>query len=125
MLRKTLTIISLIGLLLSVGLWGVSFFGPIYFSPKKPDNPFPYNYSLGALDGALSVSFIGDWDGEQEAFFVVERLSDYKTSLGARSSAGQEPILEALPCPVESRLASENPLLDLDRTLRCCMLVSL
>ncbi len=30
MLRKTLTILSLIGLLLSVGLWGVSYYGVIY-----------------------------------------------------------------------------------------------
>ncbi len=32
MLRKTLTILSLIGLLLSVGLWGVSYFNLSYFS---------------------------------------------------------------------------------------------
>ena len=32
MLRKTLTIFSLIGLLISVGLWGVSYFNLSYFS---------------------------------------------------------------------------------------------
>ena len=34
MLRKTLTILSLIGLLLSVGLWGVSYSGLVYTSRK-------------------------------------------------------------------------------------------
>ncbi|MCH8913595.1 MAG: hypothetical protein IIA33_08530, partial [Planctomycetes bacterium] len=44
MLRKTLTILSLIGLLLSVGLWGVSYFqwGIIV-----------NRYSLWAFNGAL------------------------------------------------------------------------
>ena len=32
MIRKTLTIFSLIGLLLSVGLWGASYWGPAYVS---------------------------------------------------------------------------------------------
>ncbi len=36
MLRKTLTILSLIGLLLSVGLWGVSYYGVLYRRDKVP-----------------------------------------------------------------------------------------
>ncbi len=35
MIRKTLTTLSLIGLLLSVGAWGVSYFW-VYYSPAKP-----------------------------------------------------------------------------------------
>ncbi len=34
MLRKTLTILSLIGLLLSMGLWGMSYFNIWYYCPK-------------------------------------------------------------------------------------------
>ncbi len=36
MLRKILTILSLIGLLLSVGLWGVSYYGVLYWQDKYP-----------------------------------------------------------------------------------------
>ena len=36
MLRKTLTILSLIGLLVSVGLWGVSYYGVLYSQDKYP-----------------------------------------------------------------------------------------
>ncbi len=45
MLRKTLTILSLIGLLLSVGLWGVSFFaemGIIFNADGKSINLTTY-----------------------------------------------------------------------------------
>ncbi len=44
MLRKTLTILSLIGLLLSVGLWGVSFYGLQY-------------QKIAASSGATTVGF--------------------------------------------------------------------
>ncbi len=58
MIRKTLTILSLIGLLLSLGLWGVSYFGPIYFlslRPVNPDNPVPHRPAAqrGAVGGEL------------------------------------------------------------------------
>ncbi len=35
MFRKLLTILSLIGLLLSVGLWGVSYWWPVYAGPSN------------------------------------------------------------------------------------------
>ncbi len=35
MIRKTLTILSLVGLLLSVGLWGVSYFNVLYVPAKR------------------------------------------------------------------------------------------
>ncbi len=38
MLRKTLTILSLLGLLFSVGLWGVSYFNIWYFAPNAKYN---------------------------------------------------------------------------------------
>ena len=38
MLRKTLTILSLIGLLLSVGLWGASYWGLGYFFCEEQDS---------------------------------------------------------------------------------------
>ena len=42
MLRKTLTILSLIGLLLSVGLWGVSYLDLVYFRrTARPAVGFP------------------------------------------------------------------------------------
>ncbi len=46
MLRKTLTILSLIGLLLSVALWGVSFYSVNYVTPDG-------NSVVGIEDGAL------------------------------------------------------------------------
>ncbi len=71
MFRKTLTILSLLGLLLSVGLWGASYFsivvvpgtsGPAYWltqgsidvswSEAPPENPLPSDYetlSVGAV----------------------------------------------------------------------------
>ena len=45
MLRKTLTILSLIGLLLSVGLWGVSYFSVSYYL-----NDSRWGCDEGALD---------------------------------------------------------------------------
>jgi len=44
MFRKTLTILSLIGLLLSVGLWGVSYFNISYFS-----RPISIHLSQGGI----------------------------------------------------------------------------
>ncbi len=46
MFRKTLTIFSLIGLLLSVGLWGLSYFCPIYFTD---------HFVLQAMEGRIMV----------------------------------------------------------------------
>ncbi len=42
MLRKTLTILSLIGLLLSVGLWVAGYFQVGYVSPAGRLIMFPY-----------------------------------------------------------------------------------
>jgi len=50
MLRKTLTILSLIGLLLSVGLWGVSWYGVTYKKMSKIEGT-----ELFAIHGSLWV----------------------------------------------------------------------
>ena len=47
MLRKTLTIFSLIGLLLSVGLWGVSYFRIGYRTPP------PQNHTIMLAGGTI------------------------------------------------------------------------
>ena len=47
MIRKTLTILSLIGLLLSVGLWGASYLRVYILLGSK--------YSVGALNGLINV----------------------------------------------------------------------
>ncbi len=50
MIRKTLTMLSLLGLLLSVGLWGVSYFpvGYVFQSQQFPD--------FGVVNGLLTIS---------------------------------------------------------------------
>ncbi len=48
MLRKTLTILSLMGLLLSVGLWGVSYFRMTYYSQ-------PHDFSVSLIAGNLEL----------------------------------------------------------------------
>ncbi len=45
MIRKTLTILSLIGLLLSVGLWGVSYWHPYFISER-----YTFWVSMGCLN---------------------------------------------------------------------------
>ncbi len=50
MLRKTLTILSLIGLLLSVGLWGVSYLNVGYVSSRRQTR------SVRVANGLLRVS---------------------------------------------------------------------
>ncbi len=41
MIRKTLTILSLVGLLLSVGAWGASYYGILYIR-----HAMPFSYQL-------------------------------------------------------------------------------
>ncbi len=53
MLRKTFTILSLIGLLLSVGLWPLSYLMPTFRT---------YHYQFFAQNGALSVTWISEPD---------------------------------------------------------------
>ncbi len=48
MLRRALTILSLIGLLISVGLWGVSYYGVSYKRQGKTDG-----MELFAVHGTL------------------------------------------------------------------------
>ncbi len=48
MLRKTLTILSLIGLLLSVGLWGVSYFHVVYYTQHE--------FMISLYQGALQLA---------------------------------------------------------------------
>ncbi len=50
MIRKTLTIVSLIGLLLSVGLWGASYFKVEYVSSRRQTQ------SVRVANGLLRVS---------------------------------------------------------------------
>ena len=50
MLRKTLTILSLVGLLLSVGLWGVSYWEPYCRTDES---------TLSASKGRFLLSYIG------------------------------------------------------------------
>ena len=56
MIRKTLTILSLIGLLLSIGLWGVSFLSVNYVTPDG-------NGVVGIEDGALYLYSYPSWGG--------------------------------------------------------------
>ncbi len=53
MLRKTLTILSLIGLLLGVGLWPLSYLMPTFRT---------YHYQFFAQNGALSATWIAEPD---------------------------------------------------------------
>ena len=53
MIRKTLTILSLVGLLLSVGLWGVSLFLEVEYVPTR-SGP-----QIGLFCGFLRLSFTG------------------------------------------------------------------
>ena len=55
MLRKTLTILSLIGLLISVGLWGVSYFNLGYITQSS--------YGLGLSKGSVMLGWPGDPPG--------------------------------------------------------------
>ena len=55
MIRKTLTIFSLIGLLLSVGLWGASYFNIWYFAPNA-------KYSVQLVWGG--VRYVHRWQVE-------------------------------------------------------------
>ncbi len=61
MFRKTLTILSVLGLLLSVGLWGVSY---LQLSYGKPSHAHP---KLAISNGALSY-----WHGEPEPIIGAE-----------------------------------------------------
>ena len=60
MIRKSLTILSLIGLLLSVGLWGVSYWDLMYFRRTArpavgfPPVPFPPPFSVSPTGVLLS-----------------------------------------------------------------------
>ncbi len=49
-MRKTLTILSLVGLLLSVGLWGASYF-PVGYVSKRQQFP-----AFGVVNGLLTIS---------------------------------------------------------------------
>ncbi len=93
MLRKTLTILSLIGLLLSVGLWGVSYYGVLY----RQDN-YPVISSIVLLAGHMEVGR-HEFASENEYYFyrpgyyrcfsrgftygeIVRALSYMKSALG-------------------------------------------
>ena len=54
MIRKTLTILSLIGLLLSVGLWGVSYCNILYAFPRSQT----LQHVLGLRDGACQLLLV-------------------------------------------------------------------
>ena len=59
MLRRTLTILSLIGLLLSAGLWGASYLGFFWRSPDM-------TICFGAYEGAAQFSRLGFTSQEME-----------------------------------------------------------
>ena len=72
MIRKTLTILSLIGLLISVGLWGVSYYGVLYRRGKVPANT-----SILLVAGYMEVGwqeFVSEseyysfWSGHERPF---------------------------------------------------------
>ena len=66
MLRKTLTILSLIGLLLSMGLWGVSYFNVVYFGHHFRGEGFALQYGCLRLSQGDLASFSGwRWGGYQ------------------------------------------------------------
>ena len=77
MLRKTLTILSLIGLLLSVGLWGVSYLHPNHQADK---------HTLGARRGCV---FLTNNAPKLAAWYFVgfetHWLPDYNSGLWTRS----------------------------------------
>ncbi len=62
MFRKTLTILSLIGLLLSVGLWGVSYWMIGLFWPPK--------IGLVATDGSAELRLFGEAEYNSEALLL-------------------------------------------------------
>lgn len=58
MLRRTLTILSLVGLLLSVGLWGISYFTIWYFAPNA-------KYSVHLQFGGVRFVYRWEVDGDE------------------------------------------------------------
>ncbi len=70
MIRKSLTILSLIGLLLSVGLWSASYWIFAYFNPQV---------SIHAFEGCV---YLRMWDQEQYDFAT---LKSEMNSFGFRS----------------------------------------
>ena len=54
MLRRTLTILSFIGLLLSVGLWGVSYSDVFYYLQRRQTQ----HYFVGLGDGACRFFYV-------------------------------------------------------------------
>ncbi len=54
MIRKTMTILSLIGLLLSVGLWGFSYYGLEFWRVQGAGSAFRDNYQIVIVDGRAS-----------------------------------------------------------------------
>ena len=67
MLRKTLTILSLIGLLLSVGLWCFSYYGVEFWRIQALGNPND-NYFILVVDGKALGSRIKNVGGRSELF---------------------------------------------------------
>ena len=68
MFRKTITIFSLLGLILSLGLWVVSYWG---VEAKCPSPRFTVHLGSGA-------AFIGDW----AAHIYIEPIREYRISRG-------------------------------------------
>ncbi len=60
MIRKTLTIISLIGLLLSVGAWGVSYFHLSFTPPYTNGNDLMIRVDYGTVRSYYNKHEIGD-----------------------------------------------------------------
>ncbi len=95
MLRKTLTILSLIGLLLSVGLWGVSYVGVLVHRATLP-------WQLGALvlRGELTIT-------------SLKLSQDAIATMGISDGIGWEYGAQLRAMPFEwnwwPRYASNNP----------------
>ncbi len=72
MIRKTLTILSLIGLLFSVGLWGASFWGISYRAQTGAFVTVHYGYLLIANhDAPISADYAG-WHSLGDFTFSTE-----------------------------------------------------
>jgi len=107
MLRKTLTILSLLGLLLSVGLWGVSYINLFYVGPQHNVNTWggyvlyhyrssPFSFPPAELGWSFGAFDPRTRDGYEDRRQIEETFL-WQTILWPRSMFSKQMIAVAVP----------------------------
>ncbi len=117
MLRNTLTTLSLIGLLLSVAAWGVSYFRMEYYSQ-------PHDFSISLIAGNLELYDVekarnnGVIQAKREPGLAIHGFKDFRTFLDPHFRTSRVTHI-LLPCWIPVLSFAILPSLQIATSRRC------